>query len=183
MITNGVEMEQQGIRQVAALMCVAARTAPKGRGIDNLVTLVVMGDDLQKLSAEMRHIFETGGDDPLLKIFLRDAGNVDASQAVVLLGQKSVPFNLSMCGYCGFKDCKEALKAGATCAISASDLGTATASAVAVAAQHHVDNRIMFSIGRAALNLGLFGDAKVVMAYGIPLSVSGKSPYFDRQRQ
>jgi uncharacterized ferredoxin-like protein len=31
------------------------------------------------------------------------------------------------------------------------------------------------------LNLGLFGDEKVTMAYGIPLSVTGKSPYFDRR--
>jgi uncharacterized ferredoxin-like protein len=39
----------------------------------------------------------------------------------------------------------------------------------------------MFTAGRAALSLGLFEDAKVTMAYGVPLSVSGKSPFFDRK--
>ena len=52
--------------------------------------------------------------------------------------------------------------------------------AVSVAASHHVDNRIMFSAGKAALNLNLFDDNQVKIAYGIPLSVSGKSPFFDR---
>jgi uncharacterized ferredoxin-like protein len=72
------------------------------------------------------------------------------------------------------------VKAGAACAISASYLGTATCSA-AIAALHHIDNRIMCRIGRAVLNLDLFNDAKVTMVYGIPLSVTGKSPYFDRK--
>ncbi|CAJ36926.1 ferredoxin domain-containing protein [Methanocella arvoryzae] len=177
MITKGEEMEQRGVEQVAALMCTAARTAPKGRGIDNLTTLVVTGSDLQKLSAEMRRISE----ECEAPFFARDAANVDASRAVVLLGQRLAPFNLPACGYCGFKDCKEAVAANAACAISAGDLGIASLSAAAVAARHHVDNRIMFTVGRAALNLGLFGDDRITMAYGIPLSVSGKSPYFDRK--
>ena len=66
------------------------------------------------------------------------------------------------------------------CAISIGDLGIAIGSAVSVAAAHHVDNRIMFTVGRAALNLKMFGDDEVKIAYGIPLSVSGKSPFFDR---
>jgi uncharacterized ferredoxin-like protein len=177
LITKGEEMEQMGVEQVAALMCTAARTAPKGRGVDNLTTLVITGSDLQKLSAEMRKISEECG----APFFSRDAANVDASVAVVLLGQRLVPFNLPACGYCGFKDCKETVAANAACAISAGDLGIATLSAAAVAAQHHVDNRIMFTVGRAALNLGLFESDKITMAYGIPLSVSGKSPYFDRK--
>jgi uncharacterized ferredoxin-like protein len=38
----------------------------------------------------------------------------------------------------------------------------------------------MYSIGRASLELGLLGP-KVKQALGIPLSVTGKSPFFDRQ--
>ncbi|MBN1837706.1 MAG: hypothetical protein JW820_17750, partial [Spirochaetales bacterium] len=34
--------------------------------------------------------------------------------------------------------------------------------------------------GRAALNLKTLGD-EVRIAWGIPLSVSGKSPFFDRK--
>jgi uncharacterized ferredoxin-like protein len=37
----------------------------------------------------------------------------------------------------------------------------------------------MFSIGKAAVELGLF-ESEVKIAYGMPLSVKGKSPYFDR---
>ena len=64
--------------------------------------------------------------------------------------------------------------------MSIGDLGIAIGSAVSVAAAHHVDNRVMFSAGKAALNLKLFDDSQVCIAYGIPLSVSGKSPFFDR---
>ena len=176
MIPKGAEMARDAVLQVAALMCAAARTAPKGKGIDNLSTLVVTGEEQRKISAEMRRIGEELAD----ALWARDAGNVDASAAVVLLGQRVAPMNIPACGFCGFEDCTASAKAGAACAISAGDLGIATCSAAAVAALHHIDNRIMYRIGRAALNLGLF-DGKVTMAYGIPLSVSGKSPYFDRK--
>jgi len=43
---------------------------------------------------------------------------------------------------------------------------------------HRIDNRIMFTIGKAASTLGMMPECKVIM--GIPLSVSGKSPFFDR---
>jgi uncharacterized ferredoxin-like protein len=177
MIVKGNEMERAAVEQVAALMCAAARTAPKGKGVDNLSTLVVTGSDIKKVSAEMRRIGEELGD----RYWDRDAGNVDVSAAIVILGQRLVPMNIPACGFCGFDDCAANVKAGAVCAISAGDLGIATCSAAAVAAHHFIDNRIMYRIGRAALNLGLFGDEKITMAYGIPLSVTGKSPYFDRK--
>lgn len=158
-------------------MCAAARTAPKGKGVDNLVTLVVTGADKDKLAKEMRSIAEEYS----AAFFTRDANCVDISQAVVLLGQRPVPFYLPQCGYCGFQDCAENVKNNGVCAISVGDLGIATCSAVSVAALHHIDNRIMFSAGRAALNLKMFEDDGVKEAYGIPLSVTGKSPFFDRK--
>jgi len=42
-----------------------------------------------------------------------------------------------------------------------------------------VDNRIMFSIGKAAKELKLLGEEAEII-YGIPLSSTGKSPFFDR---
>ena len=60
------------------------------------------------------------------------------------------------------------------------DLGIAIGSAVAAAADGRVDNRVLFSAGRAAMSLGLMGeDVRMVMA--IPLSVKGKNPFFDRK--
>ena len=177
MISSSAETEKNGLAQVASLMCVAARTAPKTKGRDMLITLVVTGDDLGRISAELRKIAKENDS----SFFDRDATCVDSSGAVVLLGQRNAQAHLPVCGFCGYADCDECVKAGAMCALNACDLGIATCSAAAVAASHFVDNRIMFTIGRAALNLGLFGDDRVTMAYGIPLSISGKSPFFDRK--
>jgi uncharacterized ferredoxin-like protein len=59
------------------------------------------------------------------------------------------------------------------------DVGIALGSAVSVAADHRVDTRIMFTIGKAALTLGFLDG--VYQAYGLPLSATGKSPFFDRK--
>jgi uncharacterized ferredoxin-like protein len=59
------------------------------------------------------------------------------------------------------------------------DLGIAIGSAVSVAADNRIDNRVMFSAGRAGMNLKfLGGTARQVI--GIPLAAKGKSPFFDR---
>jgi uncharacterized ferredoxin-like protein len=71
-------------------------------------------------------------------------------------------------------------KAGGTCAYNPIDLGIAVSSAAGMASQFHADNRIMYSIGRAAMDLGLFSK-DVKQALGIPLSVTGKNPFFDRK--
>ena len=61
-------------------------------------------------------------------------------------------------------------------------LGIAAGSAAGVAADARIDNRIIFSAGRAALSLKLMGD-RVKVILSIPLSATGKSPYFDRKPQ
>ena len=169
------EAEERAVLQVADLMCLAARTAPKGRGVDNLATMVVTSRDKDLLSAEMRRVCKESGS----HFFERDANCVDKALAVVLLGENVSVMGVVPCGYCGYANCAENVKHSGMCAISIGDLGIALGSAVSVAAQHRVDNRIMFSVGRAALNLGFF-DETVTIVYGIPLSVSGKSPFFDR---
>jgi uncharacterized ferredoxin-like protein len=55
------------------------------------------------------------------------------------------------------------------------DTARAVGSAVSMAVDRRIDNRVFFSAGRAAVNL------KVRIAYGIPLSVGPKSPFFDRK--
>lgn len=175
MITQSREIEERTVERVADLMCVAARTAPKGRGIDNLVTMTVKARDKDMIAEEMRRIAKIHQ----MAFFERDAACVDKAALVVLLGQKVKPMGVSPCGYCGWADCAENAKNDGLCAISIGDLGIAIGAAVNVAALHHVDNRVMFSIGRATLNLDVFGE-EVKIAYGIPLSVSGKSPFFDR---
>ena len=43
----------------------------------------------------------------------------------------------------------------------------------------NVDNRVMYSAGRGAIELGLLPD-KIRVCYGIPLNATSKSIYFDR---
>ena len=83
------------------------------------------------------------------------------------------------CQFCGFQDCGTCTAQGGRCAYTAMDLGIAIGSAVSTAADRRADNRVLFSAGRAAMNLKLLGE-EVCQAVGIPLSASGKSPFFDR---
>ena len=51
---------------------------------------------------------------------------------------------------------------------------------MSVAADSRIDTRIMFSVGHAGVAMNLFEGA-IKQALGIPLSISGKSPFFDRK--
>ena len=169
-------MEHEGVMMVARQICIAARTAPKAKGIDNLFTLVLNGLEKDELAEEMQRF----GEDRNLAFFIRDANCVRRAQVLVLLGTKIEQLEVSGCEFCGFKDCAENRKNEGICAFNTGDLGIAVGSAVSIAADNRVDNRVLFTAGRAALNLKLLGE-EVKIALGIPLSVSGKSPFFDRK--
>lgn len=170
------EMGEEPLLLAANLICTAARTAPKGKGKDLLKTFIVTGEEKSHISDKMRDIALREG----LKFFARDAENVDNVSVLVLLGTRESPLRLPNCGYCGFKDCDYLLAAGGMCAFNSCDLGIALGSAVSRAADLRIDNRILFSAGKAAVELGMLGhDTRV--AYAIPLSVTGKSPFFDRK--
>lgn len=176
MKTDGRNLEVEGLLEVARLMCIAARTAPKGRGTDNLVTMVLTGTEKDELAREMQRVGEETG----TGFFVRDAANLRAAGAVVLLGTRIQTLGIPNCGFCGFKDCEENRKNNGICVFNTGDLGIAVGSAVSVAADHRVDCRVFFSAGRAALNLKTMGD-EVRIAWGIPLSIGGKNPFFDRK--
>ena len=59
-------------------------------------------------------------------------------------------------------------------------VGIALGAACAKAADYRVDTRVMFSAGTAADRLHLLGDG-VAQTYAIPISISSKSPFFDRR--
>lgn len=170
------QAEQDAIIQTAKAMCQAARTAPKTKGLDYIHTAILTDGEKDKLAEEMEVLgkeFEYG-------FFLRDAGNVRKSDAVVLIGVKNVVRGLNGgCGFCGFTSCKACMEAGGKCAYTGMDLGIAIGSAVSIAADHRADNRVMFSVGRTAMEMELLGK-DVCQIIGIPISVSGKSPVFDR---
>ena len=176
MKTDGTNMERDGLLEVARKICIAARTAPKGRGTDNLVSMVLTGTEKDEIAREMQRIGEETG----VAFFVRDANCLRAAGALVLLGTKFKTLGVPNCGFCGFKDCGENEKNHGICAFNTGDLGIAVGSAVSVAADHRVDNRVFFSAGRAAVNLNTLGP-EVGIAYGIPLSVAGKNVFFDRK--
>lgn len=168
--------ERNAVFRVAELMAMAARTAPKAKGIDNLEIIILEGKEKDQLANKMRQIAE----EHEAAFFNRDATNIDESQLVFLAGTQLKPVGVAVCGYCGYTHCAENMENEGICAFNAGDLGVAIGSAAAIATDHRCDNRIMFTAGKAAMLLGYF-ESDVKNAYGIPLSVSGKSPFFDRK--
>jgi uncharacterized ferredoxin-like protein len=171
-------MRQEALLDVAKKMLIAARTAPKGKGVDNLEMVLVTDNDLNLLAKTLKKMGERENND----IFLRDAYNTIASaEVVVLMGTRIRSLGLKFCGLCGFENCEEKNKhPNIPCTFNTVDLGIALGSAVSVAMNHRVDNRIMYTIGMAALQSGILSsDVKIV--FGIPLSAGSKNPFFDRK--
>lgn len=177
MILTFEALKEQKIIDVAKNMIIAARTAPKAKGTDNLELLILTGNDIQKLSDHMKIIAVRDN----VSFFERDALNLEQASAVVLLGSPYKSLGLKNCGWCGFPSCAEKEKhPNHPCVYNVNDLGIAIGSAVSVASDFKIDNRIMFSIGKAALELNIFSN-DIKIAFGIPLSASGKNPFFDRK--
>ena len=167
------------IQTVAELMEIAAITAPKTRGQNFVVVKTITGSDIKRLGEGMKDYAERKG----IAGFTRDGGNVLASEAVVLIGIKDADVADLNCGACGEDACilintHEGEFKGPHCALRVLDMGIALGSAVKTAGMMNVDNRIMYRVGVVARELELI-DADFVM--GIPLSVTGKSIYFDRK--
>ena len=171
------QMEEQAVLETAAKMCAAARTAPKAKGLDRIVTLVLTGEEKDALADKMHEVANREfGDAP--STFHRDAENLRAASAVVLIGIRPMPRGLAYCSLCGFANCAACREAGGRCSFDGIDLGIALGSAVSVAADNRVDSRIMYTIGKTAEEIGYINEP--VIWHGIPLSITGKSIFFDR---
>ena len=173
MIVNERESRHEHVLEVGRQMMTAARTAPKGKGIDIIEVAMVTDDDIIRLSEDMDcYSSETG-----MKFILRDAENLQQAEAVIIIGTARKVQGPN-CAHCGYATCVEKPDA-VPCAINSIDLGIAIGSACATAADNRVDSRVMFSAGMAAQRLGYLGDCTCVMA--IPISASSKNPFFDRK--
>jgi len=179
---------KDALDMVAGLMILAARTAPKARGRDTLLYKVLTAREIRAISAWLAK----EGKKRDLAFFIRDSKNFADTEACVLIGVKgNVPVGIN-CGACGFKSCAEYSKdyverehpatdyQGPNCAVRMTDLGIAAGSAVKTAQIHNVDNRLMFTGGVAACDIGLLG-GECTVAYAIPLSATGKNIFFDRE--
>ena len=170
-------LESSAILQVASQMAAAARTAPKTRGRDNIRVFAVDDPETQDAITKTMNAVGKKENRPSM---VRDAKTIASSPVWLVIGVASNPAELEGCGYCGKETCDDLVRSGGVCAFNSIDLGIAACSAASVASQARVDSRIMFSLGRACLDLKLFS-ADVKQAVGIPLSVTGKNPFFDRQ--
>ncbi|MEA3449131.1 MAG: DUF2148 domain-containing protein [Bacteroidota bacterium] len=178
-INYGNEPMHNTVINVAEHMAVAARTAPKTRSRDVIHTAIVDGDELKPLAAEMKNIAEEYD----MGFFARDAENILHASALLLIGCKIQPMDLTPCGMCGFESCDEKRKyPDVPCVFNSMDVGIAIGSAISIAADFRVDNRVMYTVGQAALNLDYFDD-DVKIVCGIPLSATGKNPFFDRKKK
>lgn len=173
MILNERDARHEHILQVARQMMTAARTAPKGKGIDIIEVALITNEEIKQLSDTMIAMVE----EHEMKFFLRDADNILNAECVILIGTREQAQGLN-CGHCGFATCAERAT-GVPCALNSIDVGIAIGSACATAADLRVDTRVMFSAGLAAQRLNWLKDCKMVMA--IPVSASSKNPFFDRK--
>lgn len=173
MIQNEREARHEQVLHIARQMMTAARTAPKGKGVDVIEIALVADEDIHRLSEEMKAVYAENG----FKFFLRDADNILQAECVILIGTHEHAHGLN-CGHCGYSLCADR-PTGVPCAIVSVDVGIAIGSACATAADHRVDTRVMFSAGLAAQRLNILEGCKQVFA--IPVSASSKNPFFDRK--
>jgi uncharacterized ferredoxin-like protein len=180
--------ETDAILTVASLMALAARTAPKGKGVDTLDIRVLVKKELKTLAARLEEL----GKERHIGFFIRDARNIAAADACLIIGSRGDTVAGINCGGCGYATCAGLEKArnkkkiqdtpfdGPNCVVRMTDLGIAVGSAAKTAQIHNVDNRIMYSGGVAAKDLGLVAKECTVV-YAIPLSATGKNIFFERE--
>lgn len=182
-ILDGSEQERQGVLATANLMVVAARTAPKSGGQDDILTAVAVGKEIETLAAEMEKIAQ----ERKVERWKQQAPMVRGADVIVLIGVRGTKPYVTGCGACGYGSCEEFGKAekkmrqdfeGPSCIFKTLDLGIALGSAVKIASTLNVDNRIYYRIGVVAKRLNYLPEASLIM--GIPLSATGKNPHFDR---
>jgi uncharacterized ferredoxin-like protein len=173
MILNERETRHEQVMESVKQMMTAARTAPKGKGMDLLEIAAVEGEDIKILSDKTR---ELGGQNGL-NFFLRDSENILLAEAVVLIGTRSNEHGLN-CSYCGSPTCT-AKPEYVPCVLNSVDVGIAVGSACATAADLRLDTRVMFSVGYSAQALNWLPGCRSVFA--IPVSASAKNPFFDRK--
>ncbi len=169
--------EKETILGIAKKMALAARTAPKGRGRDTLEIMIADKKDIEIIAIQMDKIYNKTNK----HFFKRDAENIRNCEAVLFIGSSIGSLDLPYCGFCGFKNCTEKNKhQDIPCTFNNIDLGIAIGSAVSIAADNRIDNRVLFSAGKAVLDLKMM-DKTTKVIFGIGLSANSKNIFFDRK--
>jgi len=92
------EFLRNAVVDIAENMIIAAKTAPKGRGMERLNYLLITGNELKILSHKMEELSK----DNNVPFLARDAGNLLKADALVLIGASYNPRNVQLCTHCGF---------------------------------------------------------------------------------
>ncbi len=187
-LIGSLEAEKEAVLTAAKLIMAAITTAPKGRGVSEVTSALLLDEEKERLARSMEE--QNSRTVAPVGFFKRDAQNVRKAAAVLLIGVKGTnpkkpetPFN---CGACGYPSCGAMMKApkkkgedfvGPLCAFQVMDLGIALGVAAKMAGSLNIDNRMMYSAGAAAMNLGIL---KADLIIALPLSVSEKNIFFDR---
>ena len=187
-ILTSTQAEPEAILSAANLIMAAVTTAPKTRGVSTITSALIQGKDKERLAKGMeghgaKKAFS--GD-----IFKRDAQNVRNSHAVLLIGVKGTmpkkPEKPLNCGTCGYPTCAEFIRVKKgkkgedfrvpLCAFQI--VGIALGVAARMAAELHIDNRLMYTVGAGAMKMGVL-EADLIV--GLPLSINAKNIFFDRE--
>ena len=95
--------ERQAILAAAKLMLISARIAPKSAGIDDVLAIIVHGEEKDAITSKMEEMAE----ERKIEDFRRDAKNVRDAEAAILIGVRgNKSFGLN-CGACSYKNYKE----------------------------------------------------------------------------
>lgn len=178
---------QQTIETVINLMAASAITAPKAGGKDCLeIVALTESDDFARIAEEMRKYAPNSSKE---NYWHRDAANIESCQGVLLIGLAGPVTAGYDCGGCGYRTCVEFERSrelkdfelgytGPHCIMRMMDIGVALSSAAKAASLLNIDNRVQQRVGAAARALGYI---KCEVAMGIPISISGKSIFYDRK--
>ena len=173
MVINERDCRHEQVLVAARQMMTAARTAPKGKGVDIIEIALIEGDNLNSLANKMEAMVEEHG----MKFLLRDADNMRNAECAILIGTHALNQGLNG-AHCGFNTCSSK-PADVPCAINTIDVGIAIGSACAMAADLRLDTRVLFSAGLAAQRLNILNGCSQV--FTIAISASSKNPFFDRK--
>lgn len=165
---------EMALDHALSLMMARAKTAPKAKGTDTLSFAILEKEDIESLSEEIKRL----GYEKDVPFFVRDSKNILKADRVFLIGSRDEIRSIPQCGYCGYENCGHKLKNEGKCVYPILDMGIAIGSALSIAQMAGIDSRVMYTVGKAALSLGLLEGCDI--ALGIPMSITEKNVFFDR---
>lgn len=190
-IYNGLDAAQGHLMDVAKACLIAAGKAPTLTHRLELMAEIVTDEDMDPIIDVLATLGENSAFQLHDAVALQSLRDQKKLPPIVLLGADLMKPALWDCGACGFKTCGKYLKYiktnkgvgigcyGPSCVWKSIDFGTVCDYACACTAQHHVESRIMFSIGACAMLLGHLEGATMVL--GLPIGPIGRNLWFDRE--